>query len=258
MDKIRYAVLGSGSSANAYIFEQGDFSFMIDNGFSLKELLKRAADFDFDLNKLRFILLTHIHVDHYRGAGRLSKKYKIPLVMHEAIPKKEITKINPYSRLDISPGQEYSFDVLTFTSFSTLHDAENSIGFYFKVGSTCFTLLTDTGRIPDEAEKYVMQSDILFLEANYDEEMLKKGPYPYYLKERILSEKGHLSNIDAVNFLNKLGDNKGPSIVYLCHLSDTNNSVELLKDLLKKEYRETDRKIIICKKGKAIRGVNYE
>ena len=83
MDRVRYAVLGSGSSANSYIFENGDFSFIIDNGFSLKELTRRAGVAGFDLTKVKFIFLTHTHSDHFKGVGTLSRKYNIPVVVQD-------------------------------------------------------------------------------------------------------------------------------------------------------------------------------
>ncbi len=256
MAEMKYAVLGSGSSANSYIFENGAFSFLIDNGFTMKEVMKRADDFHFDMGKLKFIMLTHTHLDHCRGVGRLSRKLKIPVVMHHEISRSEADKISPYSRLDVVPGKEYSFDALTFVPFRTSHDAPHSIGFYFDIGGTRFTLLTDTGVIPEDADRFIIQSDVLFLETNYDEEMLADGPYPAYLKKRIASGKGHLSNKTAFEFLESLDKAQGPSTVYLCHLSDTNNSVPILEQMVKSSHAQETRKIIICHKGEALEGKN--
>ncbi len=256
MVEMKYAVLGSGSSANAYIFENGAFSFLIDNGFSMKEVMNRAKAFRFDIRKLKFIMLTHTHQDHCRGVGRLSRKLKIPVVMHQDLSRSEADKISPFSRLDVVPGKEYSFDTLTFVPFLTSHDAPYSIGFYFAIGGTRFTLLTDTGVIPEDAGSFIMRSDVLFLETNYDEDMLANGPYPPYLKKRIASREGHLSNESALTFLESLDKTKGPSTVYLCHLSDTNNSVKILEEMVKNSHAQKTRKIIICHKGEALEGKN--
>ena len=150
MDSVRYAVLGSGSSANAYIFEKDNFSFIIDNGFSLKELSRRAGVAGFDLSRVKFILLTHTHSDHFNGVGTLSRKYKIPVVVHHMLSDDDFNKMKPFSRLDVVPGKEYSFDGLSFTPFSTSHDACCSLGFYFSLGKKTFMLLTDTGVVTDE------------------------------------------------------------------------------------------------------------
>ncbi len=256
MAEIKYAVLGSGSSANSYIFELDNMSFIIDNGFTSKEILKRAETFNFDLRKLKFILLTHTHQDHSRGVGRLSKKLKVPVVMHKNLSRGTAEKLGIHSRLDIEPGKEYTLDSLMFVSFATSHDAKNSLGFYFSLGNTNFTLLTDTGIIPEDVLPYVMKSQILFLEANYDEKMLENGPYPSFLKQRIASDRGHLSNRAALDFLKTLDEGTDPSTVYLCHLSDTNNSMDILTQLVEKLNSTGKRNIIICKKGEPVEGTN--
>ena len=218
MDGVRYAVLGSGSSANAYIFENDDFSFIIDNGFSLKELTRRAGIAGFELSKVKFILLTHTHSDHFTGVGTLSRKFKIPVVVHHYLPDEDFNKMKPYSRLDVVPGKEYNFDSLSFTPFSTSHDACCPLGYYFSFGGKIFMLLTDTGQVSEEMHSYASKTDTLFLEANYSEELLMTGVYPGFLKKRISSNKGHLSNDDAIEFLNTMEDSI-PGMVYLCHLS---------------------------------------
>ena len=256
MAEVKYAVLGSGSSANAYIFEQDNFGFLIDNGFTLKEIIKRADDFHFTMGKLKFILLTHTHQDHSRGVGGLSRKLKIPIVVHQRLSRKKVRKIDPYKRLDVVPGKVYTFDSLTFVPFETSHDAEASLGFYFTFGGKRFTLLTDTGIIPDTVISYVLQSDVLFLEANYDEVMLREGTYPEYLKRRIASDKGHLSNKTALDFLEGIGDGVGPETVYLCHLSDSNNSPDLLAQMIETRYTKGKRNIRICNKGEALEGTH--
>lgn len=247
MAGVRYAVLGSGSSANSYIFEKDDFSFIIDNGFSLKELTRRAAIAEFDLAKVKFILLTHTHSDHFNGVGTLSRKFKIPVVVHHLLSDDDFNKMKPYNRLDVVPGKEYNFDLLSFTPFSTSHDACCPLGFYFSFEEETFMLLTDTGKVSDEMHKLAAKTKTLFLEANYSEELLMSGPYPGFLKNRISSDKGHLSNDDAIEFLNSMEDSI-PDMVYLCHLSDSNNSPECIKEDLKLKLKWNGN-IKICNKG---------
>ncbi|MCK5201440.1 MAG: MBL fold metallo-hydrolase [Spirochaetales bacterium] len=247
MDKVKYAVLGSGSSANAYIFENNDFSFIIDNGFSLKELTRRAGVAGFDLAKVRFILLTHTHSDHFNGVGTLSRKYSIPVVVHHYLPDEDFNKMKPFSRLDVVPGTEYSFDGLSFTPFSTSHDTCCPLGYYFSLGGTTFMLLTDTGVVTEEMYSFAAKTEILFLEANYSEELLLTGPYSRFLKNRISSDKGHLSNDDAIEFLNSMEDST-PDMVYLCHLSGTNNSTECIEEDLALKLKWNGN-IKICNKG---------
>ncbi len=255
---MRFAVLGSGSNANSYIFEDETFGFLIDNGFSLKEMMYRARELEYDVEKLHFILLTHTHEDHVRGAGQLSRKLGIPVVMHKNTSRKAVRRIDPHSVLEIVPGETYSYGGLSFIPFSTYHDADHSVGYYFTIGGKSFTLLTDTGKIPEEAKPYISRSDVLFLESNYDEQMLADGPYPAFLKKRIASGRGHLSNCSAAGFLEGLDDGDGPSLVYLCHLSDTNNTAERVRESMKRVMEKGNRKIIICRKGEAIQGENHK
>jgi len=245
--EVRYAVLGSGSTANSYIFEKDDFSFIIDNGFSLKELTRRAALANFDLAKVKFILLTHTHSDHFKGVGTLSRKYKIPVVVHHLLPDEDFNKMNPFTRLDVVPGKEYNFDTLSFTPFSTSHDACCPLGFYFALGERTFMLLTDTGIVTDEMHDLAKNTETLFLESNYSEDLLMTGSYPGFLKNRISSNKGHLSNDAAIEFLN-LMDNSTPEMVYLCHLSDSNNSPAAIKEALELKLKWIGN-IKICNKG---------
>ncbi len=253
---MRYAILGSGSSANSYIFEDGEFSFLIDNGFSVKEMHQRAGELDFDLSKLRFILITHTHDDHVRGAGSLSRRLKIPVVMHKRVPRKSTDRINPYELLGILPDKTYTYGNLKFVPFTTSHDAPHPVGYHFSFGGKKFTLLTDTGVVPEKARVHVKKSDVVFLESNYDCRMLENGPYPVYLKKRIASSKGHLSNSAAVDFINGLESGEGPSLIYLCHLSAANNSVDKVRGEIEKNIDNTERRIIICGKGEMIPGEN--
>jgi phosphoribosyl 1,2-cyclic phosphodiesterase len=247
VDKVKYAVLGSGSSANSYIFANKDFSFIIDNGFSLKEISRRAEIAGFDLSKVKFILLTHTHSDHFKGVGILSRKFKIPVVVHHYLPDDDFNKMNPYSRMNVIPGKQYNFESFSFTPFSTSHDACCPLGYYFALAGETFMLLTDTGIVTEEMFNYALKTDTLFLEANYSEELLMTGDYPGFLKNRISSDKGHLSNDDAIEFLNSMEDSI-PDMVYLCHLSDSNNSPEYIKEDIKLKLKWKGN-IKICSKG---------
>jgi phosphoribosyl 1,2-cyclic phosphodiesterase len=244
---IRYAVLGSGSSANSYIFEKDGFSFIIDNGFTLKELSRRAGLAGFDLTKVKFILLTHTHSDHFKGVGTLSRKYKIPVVVHHLLPDDDFNKMNPFSRLDVVPGKEYNFDSLSLTPFSTSHDACCPLGYHFSLEDKTFMLLTDTGIVTDEMHRFAEKTETLFLEANYSEDLLMSGPYPEFLKNRISSDKGLLSNDAAFDFLNSMTDST-PEMVYLCHLSDSNNSPAAINAALALKLKWIGN-IKICNKG---------
>ncbi len=237
-DSLRFAVLGSGSSANGYIFEQGNFSILIDNGYSLPEFKRRMARLDFAPEKLAFIFLTHHHSDHMKGVEALSRSLGIPVVTHRDMPLEKHWKKNDVHRLDILPGKEYSFDRLSFRCFETSHDAEHSIGFHFSLGGHVFTIVTDTGVVSDEMVELASRSDYLFLESNYSPELLHQGPYPEFLKRRILSDRGHLSNLDAAAVMSRLSELPGRKIkkIFLCHLSENNNNVDKVKEEVQRMY----------------------
>jgi len=224
----RYAVLGSGSSANSYIFEYGNFSFILDNGFSSREIIRRMRELSFDPSNLEFIFLSHTHSDHLKGVENLSRDLKLPVVIHENLSIDQYTKGGIHRVLSVTPGREYRFRDLRFTPFETHHDAPFSLSFYFEMGDIAITVITDTGKYDSDMIAYAGKSHILFLESNYSEEMLMKGKYPPFLKERIRSDRGHLSNFQAAEFLREVSalENCFIEQIYLCHLSKNNNCPE--------------------------------
>ena len=162
-----------------------------------------------------------------------------------------------YKSLVVEEGNDYFYSSLKFSVFKTFHDSEGSVGYSFNIKGKIFTIITDTGIITEEMHKYAEESDILFLEANYCPDMLDNGPYPLFLKKRIASDKGHLSNLDAVKFLEKLRESDYKlRKIYLCHLSDKNNCPDRLDSLLKESFG--DNPVIdyrICRKGETVEGI---
>lgn len=228
---MKYAIIGSGSSANSYIFEAGNSTYVIDNGFSLREFKKRVQNLGFKYTNIKAVFLTHIHSDHFKGVGALSRDLEIPVYTHLK------TKGDFYVNKGMEPGKHYELDGLNIMPFDLSHDAPNAIGYYFKIDDVRYTLITDTGVVTYQMYQYAKRSDILFLEANYNEDMLNNGPYPIYLKRRIKADTGHLSNNSAIKFLNDLdGDGADIKHVYLCHLSKNNNSVEACQSDFNKYY----------------------
>jgi len=252
---VRFAVLGSGSSANAYIFESKGFSFIIDNGFSCKELLRRVEKLGFDPANIKYLILTHTHSDHLKGMEVLSRKLQLPLVRHHELDMFAYCKGPLAGEIDAVPGEKLKLGPLTLHPFETSHDSFGSLSYAFELGDKRFCLITDTGVITKEMMKYAVHSDILFLEANYCPDMLENGPYPWHLKKRIFSEEGHLSNDDAIDFLNHISQIKTSRLteVYFCHLSGTNNEPEVLEEQIISDLRWKGR-YEICPKGVAVLG----
>lgn len=255
----RYAVLGSGSSANSYIFELGDFSFILDNGFSTREILRRMRELSFRKENLSFIFLSHIHTDHLKGVEALSRELKVPVVVHEDLPLGQFTKGDVFRTLSVVPHKTYHYRELSFTPFKTYHDAPHSLSYFFQLGGARITVITDTGKFDDTMIGFARKSHILFLESNYSEEMLSAGKYPPFLKERIRSDRGHLSNFQASDFLSRLGGSGQCDLeqIYLCHLSKNNNSVEAVRNELG-EGCGGGIPLRICDRGEMVRGIEIQ
>ncbi len=231
---MNYAILGSGSKANSFIFSNDISSCLVDNGYSFYQLTDRLNRLNFDLKKIKFILVTHTHKDHIDGVKICAKKLKIPIYINKDSDYLEFFKKSSLEIRPIELDKTYKFDKFSFVAFETSHDAKGSCSYSINFDGLTFTIITDTGKITKNMVYYASISDVLFLEANYNPLMLKSGPYPIYLKKRIESIKGHLSNIDAINFLNFLSKSKNKiKIVYLCHMSEVNNTPQVLMNDIK-------------------------
>ena len=259
VEGLEYAVLGSGSSANSYIFDYKGFAVIVDNGFSCKQAMERAEALGFNTANVRYIFLTHAHDDHFRGVELLSRKLKAPVVVHNQLELGRKVKKHFYKRKDIEPGPYYTEGDFRFRAFSTSHDIDCSLSYQLQFGPAVFTIITDTGAVSDEMARLAAESDVLFLEANYCEKMLESGPYPYFLKKRIASSRGHLSNEAAINFLNEAGGSESSRLkeVYFCHLSDTNNSPDVLEEYIE-DMLGWKGEWVICPKGSPVRRIDFK
>ena len=176
------------------------------------------------------------------------------VLLHKAGPEC-VVEVMVHIRKDIRDTDNLSLERLCSVPFLLRYDVPFSLGYYMEMEATSLALITDTGEITDEIYSYARQAEILFLEANYDEEMLENGLYPAYLKKRIASREGHLSNKDAIDLLNRLyADSESRvEMVYFCHLSRNNNSPEILQESLDR-YLEWQGKYIICPRGEQCSG----
>ncbi len=251
---VRYAVLGSGSSGNSYVFSDGSTSVLIDQGYSGVELKRRLAGVGLELGSVAAVCITHLHPDHAKGVGVIARKLKVPIYLHSAMLEKEPVA---FSRLGIplecvclvEPLAEFAVGPFVLSCFETSHDSGGSVGWHVTYEDTTLMVLTDTGCYTDEHLHLAKKSKILFLEANYDEEMLHGGPYPYYLKQRISSLHGHLSNDQAIQFL--LESDFDGEHVYFIHLSGTNNKPSLLYDMVRGQMKTP---FTVCEKGQCYGG----
>ena len=205
---MQVSVLASGSKGNAVYVELDGTRLLVDAGISAARIKKALAQHDVDLHSIDAILVTHEHIDHVRGLKTLSKQYRLPILATQG------TLENIDGGVRVRP-------------FATSHDAADPCGFRLE-GSACFTLATDLGVVTDGVQAAIEGADVLVLEANHDPEMLRRGDYPWPLKRRILSDRGHLANSEAAWALMRM--KKRPHKVYLAHLSEENNRPPLAHD----------------------------
>lgn len=226
---LEFCSLSSGSSGNSQFISGGDTKILVDAGFSGKKIESLLDEIDVDPKELDYILVTHEHLDHIRGVGVLSRRYNLPIVANMGTWKgmeDKIGKIKSENIRVIESNRHISLGNLYIRAFDIFHDALEPVGYNIFCKDKKVSLVTDTGIINKNIENYIRKSDLYLLESNHDVEMLKNGSYPYYLKERIKSNLGHLSNEDAGNVLKNVLREKNEK-VFLAHLSKDNNNPHL-------------------------------
>ena len=213
--KIKFISLASGSSGNCYFI--GTDAYLKDLGIGL--------------DTIRAVLITHDHADHIKAVGHLGEKFGIPVYstpeVHIGINKSYcVTEKLSTSVRYLNKGTQIQIEDLSITAFEVPHDGTDNVGYCIEADGKIFSFLTDLGHITSTAAEYICRANYLILEANYDEEMLKMGPYPQYLKERIAGPNGHMSNRETAEFLAE-NITERLKYIWLCHLSKDNNHPEL-------------------------------
>ena len=234
---LSFCSFSSGSSGNCYMVKTEDTAVLIDAGISAKRILKELDRTDTPWEKVKALFLTHEHHDHITGARVLLKKLKEAQVYASAGTFKETNMRDHYKdhsfgkdiseerQLVIAPDEEVNIGDMKIRAFRTLHDAEEPYGYSISSENKRIALITDTGAVTEEMLDNIADADILVLEANHDTEILRCGNYPVYLKKRILSDHGHLSNRQTAEALLKLFDYLDKKrVVLLAHLSAENNT----------------------------------
>lgn len=228
---MRISILGSSSSGNATLLVFGTTRVLLDAGFSARELARRLKAIGEDISRLSAIVLTHEHTDHIRSVPRLMRTLGIPVFISRASCEMW-NRMNPAHPLVAAEYivAEHPFQIgpMTFRPFAVPHDAADTLAFTIEAGGVKVGYVTDLGYIPHLVAERVKGSDVLLLEANHDLEMLRNGPYPWSVKQRILSRHGHLSNEEMARFLREDFDGRAHYIV-LMHVSRTNNHPELAR-----------------------------
>ena len=217
--------LASGSSGNALLFSCGESRILLDAGISCRRITAALEQLGLTPGDLTAILVTHTHADHIAGLQTLLKRCDAPLFATERAGRELAFRLPAAGeRLEVLDfGVPLSVGAVEVTAFPTSHDAPGSCGFRLDTPDGSAGVLTDTGYVTDEAADVLEGVDLAVLEANHDVETLCSGSYPYYLKQRILGPRGHLSNGDAARFAAVLAEG-GASEIILAHLSRENNT----------------------------------
>lgn len=222
---VTFCPLFSGSSGNSIFISTKSTKILIDAGVSGKKIENALTEINVSAKDLDAIFITHEHKDHITGAGILSRRFDIPLFATcgtwEYLDD-NIGKISPNNKNFIYNQENCFINDICVLPFEIPHDANEPVGFNVFAGNTKITIATDFGYPTDLIKQSIFNSDILLLEANHDVNMLENGSYPYPLKQRILSDKGHISNITAGNLIKEVM-NKKLKYIYLGHLSEENN-----------------------------------
>ena len=221
--------LNSGSNGNCYYVGNEAEAVLIDVGISCRETEKRMKKLGLDIKKVKAVFVSHEHGDHIKGVSTLANKYNLPVYITTKTAVNGPRLIRHLSKTFIAD-EPVTIGELVITAFAKFHDAADPHSFVINYNGTRVGVITDIGKVCSEVIRYFKQCHAVFLEANYDNDLLENGRYPVYLKNRIRGGHGHISNHEALNlFINHRSSFL--SHVFLSHLSKENNSPEIASAL---------------------------
>lgn len=242
---MKACVLASGSKGNITFIETKNHKILLDMGKNSKYIVDSLKKIGIDPKSIDIVLISHLHTDHTSALETFIKKYK-PLVCMPQEMFLEVDNLQNYEHIKIYD-DEINLEELKIYAIKSSHDAVASRNFIFEEDGHSIVQITDTGYIKNKYFKLLKNRDVYLLESNHDIEMLTHGPYPEWLKRRVLSDEGHLSNNAAGFYLSKLIGENTKKII-LMHLSEVNNdsilAIKTVNDILK-EYK-IDFKDIKC------------
>ncbi len=248
---MKIKVLASGSKGNCSLIETKSTRFLIDIGITYQRLKKELEKMNLNVDDIDALFLTHAHNDHTSGLKVLLKHSNFKIYVNKDIIKELTIDIDP-ERIEMYDNLMHIKNNIEISVFKTSHDAKGSVGFLITEDNNSLVYITDTGYLNRKYFSLLSNKNIYYIESNHDEKMLMDGPYPYYLKQRIISDEGHLSNETTAKYLKKLvGDNT--KYIILAHLSEHNNT-EILAFKSTREALEdrNDIKILVAKQNEAL------
>ena len=247
---MRFSVLGSGSKGNCTLVESDSTRLLIDNGFSGKEIVSRLSSLGIAPETLTAIIVTHEHDDHVKGVGVLARRLNLPVYANEATHRAAEPRMGrvPLPR-EFDAGEPFVINGLRVRPFSVSHDSADPVGFVVSDGTGSLGYCTDTGKITQLIRHHLRPCQALVLEANHDVQMLKDGPYPLPLQQRVLSSRGHLANTDSLALAAQLADQR-LRLVVLAHLSEINNHPDLvLREARQRLPGEKTLRVLLARQG---------
>ncbi len=223
---LSFRLLGSSSSGNATLVSDGDTHILVDVGLAGRETARRLAECGVRPEKISAIVVSHEHTDHCRGVVPFSKALDIPVFICDASLEASGMQLPAGRQQKIASGVPFEVCGFQFTPFAVPHDAADPLAFCIEKAGVKIAIVLDLGYVSNLAVERMKGCDALVLESNHDIHMLKAGPYPWSLKQRVMSRRGHLSNDHVAEYLTSGFDGKARHLV-LAHLSKKNNLPEL-------------------------------
>ena len=214
---LEICAIASGSNGNCYYIGNQKDAILIDAGISCRQLLLRMQLKDLHHEKIKAVFISHEHSDHIRGARVLAKKLNVPVYMTVKTWYSTYKNMQPPFPRFFIPGTKTEVGEFIVFPFLKNHDASEPCSFRIEYKGKSIGVFTDIGEPCQNVMEHLGKCKALFLETNYDEEMLAKGPYPYYLKQRVASAYGHLSNLQAFKLLEEFGGTQ-LKCVFLSHI----------------------------------------
>ena len=225
---VRVCVLGSGSRGNSTLIATEKTRILVDAGFSKRETYARLETIGERAGGFDAIVISHEHIDHVKGLETLASDSKAPIYIsaatREAIPWNGRAKTFEM----FSPGEKFTIGDIEISPFTVPHDAADPVAFRIDTQGIRIGVVTDLGYVPEHVKRHVSGCHCLIFESNHDLDMLKVGPYPWHVKQRVMGRHGHLSNMATAEFLREDFDGDAQVLV-LAHLSENNNHPELVR-----------------------------
>ena len=239
-NQLIFRSFSSGSSGNCYFLGTSKWGILIDAGISARTIQKNLREMGLDYANIMGVLITHDHADHIRAVGTLGERVHLPIystrTIHDGIDRNYgVREKLRTSQRYIEKGEKWELNGMIINTFGISHDSSECIGYVIDFLGQRFVIATDCGQPNLTMELYLNSANHIVIEANHDESLLLNGPYPTFLKERILSPKGHQSNVTCGKLLAK-NWHANMRNIFLCHLSHENNdptiALETIKELL--------------------------